>query len=261
MNADRVTTRHRLLGGVLLRLARLPDAGRFVLRGGMLLRHFFRPTLRPAHDLDLVCLDAFDVEATARRFLPLLADHGVEDGVCFDEGRHRVEGIWLNTAFPGVRIFGCGDVEGVEDEFSVDITYGEPLVPAPVAVDYPVGGHTARLLACRPETIVGRKLHALWHMGRMHWRPKDLHDLMLLGRLALDEAELPGAIAESFASRGDATADARSLFGREWWSMKASSARWLDFVEASEWAEAPEGLRDVVAEVAGRFAAALGRVR
>jgi hypothetical protein len=31
--------RHRLLEGILLRLARRPDAGAFVLRGGMLMRH------------------------------------------------------------------------------------------------------------------------------------------------------------------------------------------------------------------------------
>ena len=47
-------TRHRLLEGVLLRLARLPDAGGLALRGGMLLRHWFRPLPREALDLDLV---------------------------------------------------------------------------------------------------------------------------------------------------------------------------------------------------------------
>ncbi len=41
---------HRLLEGVLLRLARLPDAAHFILRGGMLLRRWFP---RRADDLDL----------------------------------------------------------------------------------------------------------------------------------------------------------------------------------------------------------------
>src|SRR5262245_33644674 len=82
--------RHRLLEGVLLRLARLPDADAFVLRGGMLLRLWFRPLPRPAGDLDLVSTVPFDVDETARRLVPLLADRGVDDGVTFDAERFRI---------------------------------------------------------------------------------------------------------------------------------------------------------------------------
>src|SRR4051794_32865179 len=149
------TIRHRLLEGVLLRLARLPDADHFILRGGMLMRLWFRPVARPAADLDLVATFAFSVEETARRFVPLLADRGVDDGVTFDTERFRVEGIWLNTDFPGVRLFASGEVDGVEDDFSVDVTFGEPLVPKPERGEYPTlaGGRSAYLWMCRPETI------------------------------------------------------------------------------------------------------------
>jgi hypothetical protein len=250
-------TRHRLLEGVLLRLARLPDADQFILRGGMLMRHWFRPLARSANDLDLVATFAFDVEETARRFVPLLADRGVDDGVVFDADRYRVDGIWLNTDFPGVRMFGCGEVDGVEDEFSVDITFGEPLIPEPVLANYPMqhSALNASLRMCRPETIVGRKLHALMHMGVLHWRAKDLNDIrLLLGRVPMDAAELPAAIAASFTSRGNAAADARAVFAHEaWWIMKRSAARWHDFVEASRGMEVPDSLADVVAEVAGRL--------
>src|SRR5260370_22113799 len=93
-------TRHRLLEGVLLRLARRPDAGEFVLRGGLLLRHWFRPVPRAAEDLDLVATFPFDVEEAARRFLPVLADWGVADGAAFDADRVRFEGLWLDTGTP-----------------------------------------------------------------------------------------------------------------------------------------------------------------
>ncbi len=121
----------------MLRLARLPDADRFILRGGMLLRLWFRPLVRPAADLDLVCTFPFDVAETTRRFIPLLADRGVDDGVTFDTERFRVDGIWLDTDFPGVRMFAAGEVEGVEDDFSVDLTFGEPLVPKAELGAYP----------------------------------------------------------------------------------------------------------------------------
>jgi hypothetical protein len=256
--------RHRLLEGVLLRLARLPDADQFILRGGMLMRLWFRPLLRPAADLDLVAAFPFSVDETARRFLPLLADRSVDDGVTFDCERFRVEGIWLSTDFPGVRLFACGEVDEVEDEFSVDVTFGEPLIPRPELGNYPMTGgeRTARLWMCRPETITGRKLHALKHMGMLHWRPKDLNDLrLLLGRVPMNQADLPGAIAASFTSRGDAPGAARALFGRDsWWSMKMSRARWQDFVQQSRGQDVPGDLAGVVAEVTGQLEPILERL-
>src|SRR5437870_3456386 len=60
--------RHRLLDGVLLRLANLSDAGGLVLRGGMLLRHWSRPTPRPALDLALVAPSPLPPEEATRRY-------------------------------------------------------------------------------------------------------------------------------------------------------------------------------------------------
>src|SRR5262245_7842980 len=124
------------------------------------------------------------------------------------------------------------------------------------------GGPTARLWMCRPETITGRKLHALMHMGMLHWRPKDLNDLrLLLGRVPMNPADLPEAIAASFTSRGNTTADARSLFRREaWWTMKMSRARWQDFVQESGGHSVPGNLADVVAEVTERLGPILERL-
>jgi hypothetical protein len=254
--------RHRLLEGVLLRLARLPEADEFILRGGMLLRLWFHPLPRPAADLDLVATYPFGVEETERRFASLLADRGVDDGVTFDPERFRAEGIWVKTDFPGVRLFASGRVEGSPDDFSVDVTFGEPLVPAPEPAEYALAASPPRLRMCRPETIIGRKVHALAHMGMLHWRPKDLNDLrLLLGRVPLDHAVLPGAVAASFTSRGNTTAEARALFGPgSWWGLKMSRARWQDFVRESPGQEVPRDLAPVVAEVAERIGPTLERL-
>ena len=255
--------RHPLLEGVLLRMARLPHVDSFILRGGMLLRHWFRPVPRPAADLDLVADFPFDVDETRRRFTPLLADRGVEDGVTLDAGRFRVEGIWQNTDYPGVRIHATGVADGSEIDFHVDVTFGEPLDPPPTTGEYTMewSPHVVRLRMCRPETIVGRKLHALFHMGLMHWRAKDLNDLRLLAsRVALDPDALPVAIATSFASRGDAPANARTFFAREWWALKRSAARWHEFARAADDPAVPTNLAQVVAAVATRLGPTLERL-
>ena len=99
-------------------------------------------------------------------------------------------------------------------------------------------------------------------MGMRHWRPKDLNDLrLLLDRVPMNRAALPEAIAASFTSRGDTTADARSLFGRDsWWTMKTSSARWQDFARESRGQEVPGNLTQVVVEVAQRLRPILERL-
>src|SRR5262249_55422862 len=132
----------------------------------------------------------------------------------------------------------------------------------PRFLDYPTARGTARLWMCRPETITGRKLHALRHLGQRHWRPKDLNDLrILLAQVPMDEAELPGAIAASFSRRGDTPDQARAVFGpRSWWGLRSSSARWRDFVSASGDRGVPGELSAVVAEVSERLAPILEKL-
>jgi hypothetical protein len=263
MKAEAVSldaTRHRLLEGVLLRLARRPDAGEFVLRGGILMRHWFRPVPRPAEDLDLVATFPFDAEEAAHRFLPVLADGAIADGVAFDNDRTRFEGIWLETGTPGVRFFVSGTAGGAEVDFHVDVTFGPPPRPAPVFGAVPTAcGETARVWVCRPEAVAGQKMQALWHRGMLGWRPKDLNDLrLLLARVPMDAAESRGAITAYLADVGATGDAARALFGpASWWGMKLASARWLDFAKSSRGRDVPRSLAAVVAEVAGRLAPVL----
>jgi hypothetical protein len=252
--------RHRLLEGVLLRLVRRPDADAFILRGGVLMRHWFRPVPRPADDLDLVATFPFDIGDAARRFLPVLADTAVADGVTFDPERTRVEGIWLETGTPGVRVFATGLADGVEADFNVDITFGPFPRPAPVRVGLPTGfGEAARVWACRSEAVTAQKVQALRHRGLWGWRPKDLNDLrLLLARVPMADADLRGAVAAYLADIGRTGADARELFGPEaWWGMKLASARWQDFAAECRGRDVPRDLAGVIAGVAARLAPVL----
>jgi hypothetical protein len=247
-----VAIRHRLLEGVLRRLARLPDAGGIVLRGGMLLRHWFRPTPRPALDLDLVASAPLAV-TDAVRFLPMFAD-GVADGVTFDVEGIAVEGIWLRSDHPGIRMHVSGTCAGNEDDIRIDITGGPPPRPAAVMSELPTTAGAVRLWTCRPESIVGQKVQALWHLGMLGWRPKDLDDLrLLLERLPMDDAALREAIGATFAELGGTGRDARGVFAADsWWRTKHASARWGDFVRRA----GRDGVRNlpaVVAAVAARL--------
>src|SRR5262245_49050912 len=91
--------RHHLLGGVIERVARTTDD--LVLRGGMLTRAWIDPAYRPTRDLDFVGDFAFDLETTHARFATALAVE-LPDEIVVDA--LTAEGIWLDTAFPGVRL-------------------------------------------------------------------------------------------------------------------------------------------------------------
>ncbi len=244
--------RHRLLEGVLLRLARLPDAGGLALRGGMLLRHWFRPTPRRALDLDLVAPAPLTVDEAVRRYLALFVEPGVGDGVTFDADL-RVAAIWQHTENFGVRIHAAGLVDGDEAECQVDITGGPWPRPTPIFAALPTAcGQPACVWTCRPEAVVGQKVQALWQHGLFCWRPKDLDDLRQLTRLPMNAADLSRAITAYLADVGAGGAAARALFGPDsWWSLKRSAARWLDFVHASPALEVPRDLSAVVAEILG----------
>lgn len=256
-------TRHRLLEGVLLRLARRPDAGGLVVRGGMLLRHWFRPIPRPAIDLDLVAPAPLTVEEVSREYLPLFAEPAGADGVVFDTHRIHIKAIWQHTDNPGVRLQASGAAGAGEVDFQVDITGGPRPRPAPLLGELPTEcGQPARVWMCRPETIVAQKIQALYHLGMYGWRPKDLNDLrLLLAGVPVDDALLGEAIAAYLAHQGGTGADARSLFApSSWWDMKFCSARWLDFVQASQEQDAPNDLGGVVATIAARLAPILERL-
>jgi hypothetical protein len=221
----------------------------------MLLRHWLRPTPRPAGDLDLVASYPFDIDDVGRRFLPLFADE-IGDGVTFDLERLRVEGIWLGTGNPGVRVFASGWFDGAEDDFNVDITFAPQPRPAAVFGELPTAcEETARVRMCRPETIVGQKVQALRHLGMLGWRSKDLDDLrLLLARVPMNDAALREAVTAYMADVGGTPSDAVALFGPEsWWGMKLSAARWLDHAKASPGRDVPKKLADVVAGIAGRL--------
>src|SRR5262249_50636390 len=158
---------------------------------GLLMRSWFRPTPRPAEDVDLVAVSRFPVEEAARRFTEVFSDDAIADGGCFDTDEGRAEGIWVNATTPGGRVFATGLAEGLEIDFHVDVTFGPPPRPAAVFGALPTAcGTAARVWVCRPEAIAGHKVQALWYCGALGWRPKDLNDLRLLTRVPMDDAAL-----------------------------------------------------------------------
>ena len=235
---------------VLRRLAQSAEVEALVLRGGLMMRRWSGPVPRPVEDLDFLARFPFDAAETLRR-LEAVLQVDVRDGFSF--GARRSEVIWAETAFPGVRVFVETRLPGVDGAFElrIDTGFGDPMDPGPAWTEYDVGeGGAARVLACRPETLLGWKLHGLFERGKGRFRPKDLFDVYLLTRYApLETALLPGALRLAFQSRGDSLELMERLlvgeFGRSPWSHE----KWARYRQSQPEGR-PEALSDVVTEVA-----------
>ncbi|MCP3100348.1 nucleotidyl transferase AbiEii/AbiGii toxin family protein [Myxococcus sp. K15C18031901] len=246
MNAHDVPLRASV--AVLRRLARMPDAPALVLRGGLMMRLWSGAVPRPIEDLDFLARFPFHEGATVARLEALFR---VDAGDGFSFGDSRSEVIWAETPFPGVRIHVRTLLPGVETPFElrIDTGFGDPMEPAPAWVDYTSeDGAPARVLACRPETLLAWKVHSLFERGKGRFRPKDLFDACLLLRHApLELDALPRALRLAFDSRGDSLELMERLvsgeFGQSPWSLE----KWARYRRAEPEGR-PEQLSEVVSE-------------
>jgi hypothetical protein len=246
------TVQHHVLEGVLRRLSRLPSAADFVLRGSMLTRACVAPRVRVADDVDFVATFPHDVEDTARRFALALTSTEIEDEVCIEIESFRARGIWLQTAFPGVRLSVRAGLGRAEQTLQIDVGFNDPLIPPAQRMDYPMLlGPRVPVWAVRPETAVAWKLHGLAEMGPHGWRPKDLYDLYLfVESVSLDRSALTAAIEAAFLSRGYTLADATAVFTMpDWWSLKSARVKWTEYRRAQPTAEGADNLQAIVHRV------------
>jgi hypothetical protein len=251
--------RHHVLEAVLRRVG--GDTG-FALRGSMLTRIWAAPFPRPAADLDFAATAPLTVAGVAARLLgPLDADAG--DEVRFLPDRCGAEGIWEQSAFPGVRLTLSAEAFGSTHTTTADVGFGDPLVPSVEHVEYPVlVGPAIPVWAVHPATLIGWKLHGLAEWGPVRWRPKDLLDLWLLtARFELAAEVLGEAIRVAFVSRGyDPTAARCTIDDPTRWGSPVAQARWAAFRRERGDAPVPPGASVVAAEIAVRLEHALNRI-
>jgi Nucleotidyl transferase AbiEii toxin, Type IV TA system len=242
--------RHRLLDGFLRRLVTGADADAFALRGGMLVRHWFPKSHRPANDIDLVCRLPYDLRAMRTLFARTLA-HDAGDGLVFEADRFRVDRIQTATPHPGMRLFAVGRADGEFGEISIDTTFAMPIWPDAQRGPLRLGQSDVPFWLCPPEMLVGRKLQVLAQLGPHRWRPKDLSDVWMILRSAPTSGTLGEAIERAFAGHDHAALD--DLLSPAFWADRAADMRWSRFV-----GQLPRGVVPAdVAVLAGDLRAAL----
>lgn len=182
------------LEGLLDRLSRSPHAGRFVLKGGVLLAAF--NARRPTRDVDLAAVDLAnnidDIQALANEVLTVDRDDGLE----FDPTATTAATIRDDGLYGGIRITVHGSLSTFVVQFHIDVNLGDPLWPTPEEVDVPrlLGGTPIRMRGYRVELVLAEKIVTAIQRGTANTRWRDFVDIAALAHLEIDDRALVESI-------------------------------------------------------------------
>ena len=181
------------LEGLLDRLSRSPHAGRFVLKGGVLLAAF--EARRPTRDVDLAAIDVSNDLGEMYRLVYQITAVSGDDGLEFNLDATTAEAIRDDEQYGGVRVTIYGRLSTAIFQFHVDISVGDPLWPPPVEVAVPrlLGGSPIMVRGYRIELVLAEKIVTALQRGTANTRWRDFVDIANLARRDLDD----GALVES----------------------------------------------------------------
>lgn len=238
-----------IIQGFLHRLVQTDLARRWVLRGGLLTQHWIWPAPRPTDDLDFLSLDDYvDPGMDALRLLDICQIY-IPDKLDFPFQLARVDIIWEETEFPGLRATLPVFMEGLRmPDLQIDIGYGDPICPGPITRLLPCHLHQpVELLVVRAETLVGWKLHGLFEFDDRRWRAKDLLDLYrYFEHTTLDAPILAQCIAMAFSSRDTSLDRVNRLLYENFGQSRGSRRQWQRFLKDKPERHPPEDLQHVI---------------
>ena len=181
----------------------------FFLKGGALLFAHERFAARPTRDMDFLGDHiSRDKENIKRIMHEICSIECEEDGVTFECGDDEIwlEDITAEKDYNGTRVHMTAHMDTIVQQFSIDVGFGDVIVPQPAQLDYPLlieGLPAVNVEAYSLETVVAEKFQTMIDRGTINSRMKDFFDVYtILKANKVDEALLKEAVVEVFANRG-----------------------------------------------------------
>lgn len=181
----------------------------FFLKGGALLFAHERFAARPTRDMDFLGDHiSRDKENIKRIMHEICSIECEEDGVTFECGEDEIwlEDITIEKEYNGTRVHMTAHMDTIVQQFSIDVGFGDVIVPQPAQLDYPLlieGLPAVNVETYSLETVVAEKFQTMIDRGTINSRMKDFFDVYsILKAGKVDEALLKEAVIEVFANRG-----------------------------------------------------------
>jgi predicted nucleotidyltransferase component of viral defense system len=235
---------------LLYRLSASKHRDKFVLKGAMLMRHWFDDPHRPTRDLDLLGFGDGDPQLTLTIFREICAIKA-DDAVVFDVDGLVVDQVREDSGYSGLRLKTYAFVDGAKVRVVIDIGYGDSTEPGlndielPVLLDQPA----PNLRAYPYETVIAEKFQAMVALGLANSRLKDFYDIWILAQtFDFKDDRLAQAIAATFARRkAEIPTERPDGLTAAFSNDPTKQQQWNAFVE--EVAVNPGALADVVEDL------------
>lgn len=189
---------------LMYRLSRSPHADQFVLKGAMLFVLWLEDSHRPTQDLDLLSYDDLSTDNLRSIFEDICEASVEDDGIKFYKEEIEIEEIREAEVYQGLRVKIPGRLGSTRLNVSVDVGFGDAIVPDPEKTAYPVllDLPHPEMKAYPKETVVAEKVDAMILFGVRNSRMKDYYDLWTLARrFSFDAALLAKALDATLKRR------------------------------------------------------------
>jgi Nucleotidyl transferase AbiEii toxin, Type IV TA system len=235
----------------LYRLSRSSEAGRFVLKGALMLAAWKVSALRPTRDIDLLGRMDNDLDRVREALTRVCATTVEDDGVLFD-ATMQMNNIAEDADYQGVRATFVGHLGNADLPMQIDIGFSDVITPGPVELSYPtlLDFPAARLQSYPRETSIAEKFEAMVKLGEINSRMKDFFDVWTLSESgAFDGSVLMEAVRATFAQRQTEIATDPICFSPSFMDDPAKQRQWNAFLKRSHLTTAPDQFGDVARRV------------
>ncbi len=223
---------------MLYRLSISQYRDNFCLKGSALLFAYEKFKARPTKDIDFLGdRISRDKETIKQAFRQICSIQCPEDGLTFDnrETDIKVEDISLDKEYNGVTVSVTAHLGTAVVPFSMDIGFGDIVVPTPQELDYPLlldDMPAVSINAYSLETVVAEKFQTMIDRALANSRMKDLYDVYsILSLQELDENILSDAIVSVFNNRGTGYDNNHPLFNGEFKNDPVKQTQWNAFLK------------------------------
>ena len=231
----------------LYRLSRSEYRNHFFLKGGALLYAHERFNARPTLDMDFLG-DRIDRDKAniKRAFQAICRVECEEDGLTFDSGDDDItlEDITLEREYNGIRVHLTAHLDTIVQPVSMDVGFGDVIVPKPVDLDYPLlldDLPEVNVAAYSLETVVAEKFQTMIDRAESNSRMKDFFDVYtILKSGKTDVTVLEEAVREVFANRGTMYMENHPLFELEFAASVPRQVMWNAFLRKMKYPVALE---------------------
>lgn len=244
---------HYAMERFLYRLGVSDYAGRFVLKGGLMLHAWGAAVSRPTRDIDLLGHAGNDVSGIVDVIKDVCRQAVADDGLVFDHQSCSGETINPEKEYTGVRVRFTAYLDRAKVPMQVDVGFGDVIVPEAVETEYPsLLGHTAaRVLGYTRESVIAEKLEAMLKRGEGNSRMKDFLDIWLLSQQCEFSGEvLCLAVQKTLQRRGFAVRRAPVCLTHSFAADQSRQEAWRAVLDTSGIADAPLLFTDVVQRIA-----------